>query len=259
MTALDMMGGFSGMHWVLVGWLSLLAGLLALDDTALGQTWLSQPLPAAALAGLVCGQPLLGLAIGLPLQLALVMNLPVGQTVTGDASAGAVAAVGGALLSGRVPAALGGFRGLANGASGGASAGDLALTGWLLLGAALWSLGGHPLIQAERRLHLVWMLQGRRTLRDGSLSRVERIHSRCLAATLVRGALYGGVGVLAVAGLWVPAFEALPAGLRGAMAWVPVLAAALGLGAVLERYGVARHWRWIGVGAIAGWALGVLT
>lgn len=255
MTAIDMMGGFTGAHWALVGWLSLLAGLLALDDTALGQTWLSQPLPAAALAGLLCGQPLLGLAVGLPLQLALVMNLPVGQTVTGDASAGAVAAVGGALLAGRVPAAIGGGHGVPAGVAGG----DLALTGWLLLGAALWSLGGHPLIQAERRLHLVWMLQGRRTLRDGSLSRVEGIHGRCLVATLLRGVLYGGVGVLAMAGLWVPGFEALPAGLRGAMAWVPVLAAALGLGAVLERYGVARHWRWVGVGAIAGWVLGVLT
>jgi mannose/fructose/N-acetylgalactosamine-specific phosphotransferase system component IIC len=254
-TAIDMMGGFTGAHWALLGWLALLSGLLALDDTALGQTWLSQPLPAAALAGLVCGQPLLGLAVGLPLQLALVMNLPVGQTVTGDASAGAVAAVGGAILAGKVPAALGGFHGLTEGAP----RGDLALTGWLLLGAALWSLGGHPLIQAERRLHLIWMLQGRRTLRDGNLSRVERIHGRCLAATLVRGVLYGGVGVLAMAGLWVPAFDALPAGLRGAMAWVPVLASALGVGAVLERYGVGRHWRWVGAGAVAGWALGVLT
>jgi mannose/fructose/N-acetylgalactosamine-specific phosphotransferase system component IIC len=254
-TAIDVMGWFAGAHWVLVGWLALLSGLLALDETALAQTWLSQPLPAAALAGLICGQPVLGLAVGLPLQLALVMNLPVGQTVTGDASVAAVAVVGGAALAGRTPAALGGFHGL----TGAVPGSDLALTGWLLVGAAVWSLGGHPLVQAERRLHLVWMLQGRRTLRDGNLERVERIHGRCLAATFGRGVVYGAAGVLAVAGLWVPAYDALPGGLRGAMAWVPVLAAALGLGAVLERYGVSRHWRWVGAGAMAGWVLGVLT
>ena len=255
MTAIDLMGGFTGAHWALVGWLSLLSGLLALDETALAQTWLSQPLCAATLAGLVCGHPALGLAIGLPLQLALVMNLPVGQTVTGEASAAAVAAVGGTVLAGKVPAALGGFHGL----TAGAPRGDLALTGWLLLGAALWSLGGHPLVQAQRRLHLIWMLQGRRTLRDGNLVRIERIQGRCLAATLVRGAIYGAAGVLAVAGLWVPLYGVLPAGVRGAMAWVPILASALGIGAVLERYGVARHWRWVGAGVVAGWSLGVLT
>lgn len=256
MTPADLMGGFTAAHWALLAWLSLLSGLLALDETALAQTWLSQPLAAATLAGLVCGQPALGLAVGLPLQLALVMNLPVGQTVTGEGSVAAVAAVGGAVLAGRVPAALGGFHGQAAAPGG---AGDLALTGWLLLGAAVVSLGGHPLVQAERRLHLVWMLQGRRTLRDGNLGRIERIHGRCLAATLGRGAVYGAAAILAVAGLWVPLYDALPAAVGRALAWVPVLASALGLGAVLERYGLTRHWRWVGAGAVAGWVLGVLT
>ncbi len=259
MTPVDLVAGVTGAHWALVGWLSLLAGLLALDETAFAQTWLSQPLAAATLAGLLCGHPELGLAVGLPLQLALVMNLPVGQSLTGEASVAAVAVVGGAVLAGSVPAALGGFHGAVGGAPAGAPAGDLALAGWLLLGAALLSLAGHPLVQAERRLHLVWMLQGRRTLRDGSLARVDRIHGRCLVATMLRGAVTGGAGVLAVAGLWVPAYGALPGAVGRALAWVPVLAAALGLGAVFERYGVARHWGWVGAGVVAGWVLGVLT
>ena len=62
--------------WSLVGWLALLAGCLALDETALAQTWLSQPLPAAILAGLVCGEPMAGLALGLPLQAWLALRPP---------------------------------------------------------------------------------------------------------------------------------------------------------------------------------------
>jgi mannose/fructose/N-acetylgalactosamine-specific phosphotransferase system component IIC len=233
--------------WSLVGWLALLAGCLALDETALAQTWLSQPLPAALLAGLVCGEPLAGLALGLPLQLALTMNLPVGQTITGDAAGAAVAGVGGAALAGRLPAPLAGGQG------------DPALTGWLLLGVALISLAGHPLVQAERRLHLVWMLQGRRTLRDGQLGRIERIHGRCLVATFLRGAVFGAAGTLAVAGLWLPAYDALPPGLSPALAWVPWLAGALGLGAVFERYGLSVYGRWVAAGLATGWLLGVLA
>jgi mannose/fructose/N-acetylgalactosamine-specific phosphotransferase system component IIC len=233
--------------WSLVGWLALLAGCLALDDTALAQTWLSQPLPAAILAGLVCGEPMAGLALGLPLQLALTMNLPVGQTVTGDAAGAVVAGVGGTVLAGRLPAPLAG------------GVGDPALTGWLLLGAAIISLSGHPLIQAERRLHLVWMLQGRQTLRDGRLGRIDRIQGWCVLATFLRGTLFGAAATLAVAGLWIPAYDALPAVLSPALAWLPWLAGALGIGAVFERYGLSPHWRWVTAGAAVGWLLGVVA
>lgn len=230
----------------LVAWLALLAGCLALDETALAQTWLSQPLPAALLAGLVAGEPSLGVALGLPLQLALTMNLPVGQTVTGDAAGAAVATVGAAALAGANPAWPG-------------AGADAALAGWLLLGAALVSLAGHPLVQAERRLHLVWMLQGHRTLRDGRLGRIEAIQGRCLAVGFLRGAVFAAVALLAVAGIWLPLLDVLPGGLRAAMAWLPWLATALGLGAVAERYGVARHWRWVAGGVALGFAAGSLA
>jgi len=233
--------------WSLVGWLALLAGCLALDETALAQTWLSQPLPAAILAGLVCGEPMAGLAVGLPLQLTLTMNLPVGQTVTGDAAGAVVAGVGGAVLAGRLPASLAG------------GVGDPVLTGWLLLGTAIISLTGHPLVQVERRLHLVWMLQGRRTLRDGRLGRIERIQGLCVLATFLRGTLFGAAATLVVAGLWIPAYDALPTVLSPALAWLPWLAGALGLGSVFERYGLSPHWRWVTAGAAVGWLLGVVA
>ena len=39
--------------WTGLGLVAVLGGLLALDETALAQTWFSQPLPAALLTGLV--------------------------------------------------------------------------------------------------------------------------------------------------------------------------------------------------------------
>ncbi|MBM4130028.1 hypothetical protein FJ250_03235 [bacterium] len=234
-----------GLDWTLVGWLAVLAGCLALDETALAQTWLSQPLPAALLAGVVAGEPGLGLALGLPLQLALTMNLPPGQTITGDAAGAAVAVVGAAAMA-------------AGGPAGAAGAPEGEMVGWLLLATAALSLAGHPLVQAERRLHLTWMLQGHRTLRDGHLGRIDAIHGRCLAAGFLRGAVSAAAALLLVAGLWLPLLAKLPAVLRTGLAWLPWLVAALGLGAVAERYGAIRHWRWVLAGLGCGWLAGAL-
>ncbi|MBK8165954.1 MAG: PTS sugar transporter subunit IIC [bacterium] len=246
MIAEAMSSALAGTDWVVFGSLAALAGCLALDETAAAQTWLSQPLPAALLAGAVAGDPALGLAVGLPLQLALTMNLPVGQTITGDVSGAAVAVVGAAAVGGSRP----GWP---------IAPHDASLTGWLVLGAALLSLAGHPLVQAERRLHLVWMLQGHRTLRDGRLGRVDAIHGRCLAAGFLRGTLFAGAALLLVTTVWLPLHAMLPPVAGAAMAWLPWLAGALGLGAVAERYGALRHWRWVIGGLACGWLAGVVA
>lgn len=231
--------------WALLCWLAVLAGCLALDETSVAQTWLSQPLPAALLAGAAAGEPALGLAVGLPLQLALTMNLPVGQTITGDVSGAAVAVVGAAAMTmAGAPAPTG------------AAQADLA--GWLLLAAAALSLAGHPIVQAERRLHLAWMLEGHRTLRDGNLGRIDAISGRCLVAGFLRGALFAAAGLLLVALLWLPLLALLPATVRAGLAWVPWLVAGLGLGAVVERYGALRHWRWVLAGLVCGWLAGAI-
>jgi mannose/fructose/N-acetylgalactosamine-specific phosphotransferase system component IIC len=104
------------------GWLALLllgalGGLLLLDDTALAQTWFSQPLPVAVLTGAFCGDPLTGLALGLPIQLILAGNLPVGQSFIGDPVPPMVAVVGAAVLAGdglqpTLGAAMGAWQGL---------------------------------------------------------------------------------------------------------------------------------------------------
>jgi PTS system mannose-specific IIC component len=208
---------------------ALLGGWLTLDDTAWSQTWFSQPLPAGLLAGLVCGDPLTGLAIGLPLQLVLVGNIPVGQTFTGDPTAAVVGAVASAVLSGhnlRSALVTGEF--------------GLPLLGWLILGAALLSLAGNLAVQAERRAHVPLMLQGHLTLRDGDLGRILRLHHRGLALTFVRGAVGAVLATLLLARVWVPLLAVLPERVHLASGILAVLLPGLGLGTVIERYGFVR-------------------
>jgi len=220
--------------------LALLAGLLALDDVALGQTWFSQPLPAALLSGFFCGDPLTGLAIGLPLQLILAVNLPVGQSFTGDPAVAIVAAVGATVISGQSLT-----RTLTDSASA-----DFGFTGWMILAAGLLSASGHFVIQAERRAHVLWMLEGHKTLRDGNLGRMARIQARCLAGTFFRGAVFASVALLLLLKFWIPLYDFLPMRLHHTLAILPWLLPGLGLGTLIDRYGTGKAWAWV-MGGVA--------
>ena len=231
--------------------LALLAGLLALDDVALAQTWFSQPLPAAILTGFFCGDPLTGLAIGLPLQLILAVNLPVGQSFTGDPSVAVVAAVGATVLSGQSLT-----RTLSDGA-----AVDLGFTGWMILAAGILSAAGHFVIQAERQAHILWMLEGHKTLRDGKLSRMAGLQGRCLAVTFLRGGIFAVMFLLFLLKIWIPAFELLPARIEYSLAILPWLLPGLGLGTLIDRYGTRKAWIWVLAGLFVGllltqWGMG---
>lgn len=228
-----------------VALLALLAGLLALDETALAQTWFSQPLPAALLAGFFCGDPMTGLAIGLPLQLILVVNLPVGQSFTGEPAVAIVAAVGATVLSGNsliVPLAD-------------SPAMRFGFTGWMILAAGLFSAAGHFLVQAERRAHTLWMLEGHKTLRDGNLNRMVGLQARCLAATFLRGALFGLVFILFMLRVWIPLYELMPLRLHQTLAILPWLLPGLGLGTLVDRYGRSRAWLWALGGVVVAFVL----
>ncbi|MEN8005684.1 MAG: PTS sugar transporter subunit IIC [Candidatus Krumholzibacteriota bacterium] len=220
--------------------LGLLAGLLALDDTAVAQTWFGQPLPAAVLTGYLFGDPVTGLAVGLPLQLVLSGNLPVGQTFTGDPTSAAVAAVAGSLLAGRPlsPVILAD------------PGGTLPLLGWVILGTGLLSMLGHPLIQAERRTNGIWMLEGLRSLRDGRLGRIEGLHNRCLLTTFVRGLFSAILFTLFMYGLWVPWYAHLPRWLQTALGMLPLLLPGLGVGTLIDRYGLKSSWHWVALGMV---------
>lgn len=220
--------------------LGLMAGILAVDDTALAQTWFGQPLPAAVLTGYLFGDPVTGLAVGLPLQLVLSGNLPVGQTFTGDPTSAAIAAVGGTLLADRPlsPVLLVD------------TGGTLPLLGWVILGAGILSILGHPLIQAERRTNGIWMLKGLHSLRDGRLGRIEGLHNRCLLTAFLRGLVSGILFTLFMYGLWVPLYVYLPKLLQTSLGTLPLLLPGLGVGTLIDRYGLKSSWHWVALGMV---------
>jgi len=229
--------------------LGTLAALLSLDDVALGQTWFGQPLTVGLLAGFFCGDPVTGLALGLPLQLVLAANLPIGQGFTGEPTSAIVAAVGGSILTGNSFKML-----FAEGINE-----NLGMLGWVILGIALMSGLGHFAIQAERQTHVLWMLGGHRTLRDGNLGRMEQIHGRCLVVTFLRGLILGLLWLLFVIRLWIPLFEVLPGQMKLALSMLPLLAPGLGAGAILEHYGLRSSWPWVLAGATFTFVIGFLT
>ncbi|MBU0742789.1 hypothetical protein KKA85_03065 [bacterium] len=240
--------GDPGFPWLALGLTVLLGALLALDETAVAQTWLSQPLPAGILAGLLWGEPGLGLAVGLPMQLLAVGNLPVGQTFAGDKLTPVLGLVGAAAAMGWDVAAP--FAGT------GAGAGRL---GWLLVAATLGSMIGDGVLRWERRLHNRLMLGGLRSLRDGRYEHMERAHVRCLLTTALRGGLSTLSWCLLAIVVWLPMFDLVPARLSLALCMLPWLTPALAIGSLGELYGSRHGLRWIAGGFLltlaTAWAL----
>ncbi len=234
--------------WLFWPLLALLGALLALDDTSVGQTWLSQPLPAALLAGVLVGEPAAGLLPGLLVQLVVVGNLPVGSSFRLDASSATLGLVTGALLAGwSAP-----LRPLAGAAWTGATAAGV---GVIVVAAALASVAGGWLVHLERRARLGWMLDGYRSVRDGELGRLERLQARCLVVTGLRGAvltlLWTGVASLA----WDAGPAGWPPVVVAVAALVPWFVPALAVGTLLERFGPRRTLPWVGAGTAVGLVL----
>ncbi len=225
--------------------LGLLAGLLALDDTALAQTWFSQPLPAGVVTGWFCGDPYSGLVLGLLIQMIKAGDLPVGQSFVGDGTIPVVAGTGAVVLGG-YQIGLPWTDAIRE---------TLALTGWSVLGVGLLGAFGHWLIQVERRAHVLWMLEGHLTLRDGLLGRIERLHFRCLATTFLRGLIFGILYLLILLRFWLPAFDRLPDRGVEAAAMLPLLLPGLGIGTLVDRFAGRRSWGWMIAGAAAAFGL----
>ena len=239
---LELAGGGTLLNTLLC--LCALAVPLALDDTAVAQTWISQPLPAGILAGLVCGEPLIGLALGLPLQLVTAGNLPVGQSFVAEPVSATIAGVG-ALVLGYGDSALGaGVDGVHVAVIGPTQ------IGWMLVGVALLSLAGHWVIQAERRAHFVWMLTGHRSLRDGRQGRLERLHLRCLLTTALRGPSLTAVWLVLLLKLWVPLYVLLPERLQVTAGLLPVLVPGLAVGTLVAHFGWRSSRFWLLGGAV---------
>jgi len=235
-------------------WLALgaLGAALALDEHSLLQTWLSQPLPAVILAGLVVGDPAAGLVPGALMQLAVLGNLPVGASFRLDPGSAAVGVTAGAMLAGgRAPAVPVGLETWT-----GASAAAL---GVLVALFALASLAGGWAVHLERRLRLGWMLGGYRSARDGDLGRLERLHGRCLVVTAMRGGLLTLVWTVVVLLAWRPVLDRLPGLAAAAFALLPLAVPALAAGTLLDRFGYRRSLPLVGVGAGVGFLVALLA
>ncbi len=224
--------------WSAMALTALLGGALCLDESAVVQSWLSQPLPAALLTGLVWGRPDLGLALGVPLQLILAANLPVGQSFVGDAVTATVAVTGAAAKLQPDRTGFGpGFL-------------DAVLWGWLLLGVLLLSLAGHWLITAERAAFGLWMHEGRLSLRDGDMRRLESLHRRCLTLTFLRGAVLSVLFLLLVQEAWLTLLRVAGPFCGRWVAWLPLLLCGAGLGSLWERFNSRRAWVWVAAGML---------
>ncbi len=228
-----------GFPWPALIMTVMLGALLTLDETAVAQTWFSQPLPAGILAGLIWGDPALGLALGLPMQLLAVGNLPIGQPFTGEKVTpvlGLIAAAAIADWQVTAPFTITGP--------------GTERLGWLLMAAALGSLAGDRAVRWESRLHYRLMLGGLRGLQDGRYEQLERAHKRCLMIAAVRGGVSPLIWAVLATRIWLPLFDVLPDRLCVAVGMLPWLTPALAVGTLGELYGSRRGLMWLGAGFI---------
>lgn len=231
-------------------WLGLaaLGALLAMDEHGLAQTWFSQPLPACLLGGLLAGDPRAGLAAGIMLQLAVIGNLPVGATYRLDTVSAGVGVTAGAVASGWLAPSLPALWASPPGP-------DAQRLGWLLVLMALAGLLGGRAVHLERRACLGRMLGGYRSVRDGDLVLLEKLHDRCLLVTGLRGALLTCAWALATAAIWRLAFSPLPDIVRQSLGLLPYLVPLLAVGSLLERYGHRHALPLVAAGAATGFVL----
>jgi len=242
---------FLEVPWTAWVGLALLGAWLSADDVSLGQTWFSQPLPAAILTGVVLGDPAAALLPGLLLHLMVVGNLPVGASFRLDEAGATVGVIGGSMLAGwNLPAGP-----ISPLAWTGSAAVEL---GWLLVLTVVASLAGGWIVHGERRRRLAWMLDGYRSVRDGDLVRLEGLHRRCLLATLGRGALLALFWTVTAAWLWeLGGPRQLIAPLRDALSLLPLMLPMLAVGSIIDRFGPRRAWPLVtagaGVGFLVAW------
>jgi mannose PTS system EIIC component len=209
--------------------LSALGGALGLDGTSVGQFMLSRPLVAGLLTGWVIGDPLLGVTIGVVLELYLLVSFPTGGSRFPEGATATVVAVGSCA-----------------GADG---------SGALAIAVAMGLLWGHV-----GGVSITWLrrVNGRLVPRDGapppSPSRLALLHLGTIGLDFLRGAgvvfsglVVGRIVVGKLAPLW-------PLGPTGSMALV-LVGASVSLGILLRDFGGFRDNR---IRLAIGLALGIL-
>ena len=134
-----------------------------------------------------------------------------------------------------------------------------AMLGGLLVLTVLASLAGGWLVHSEWRARLGWMLDGYRSVRDGDVARLERLHWRCLVVTAGRGALLTLVWTLLSAWLWSADPSRLPRFFLEILGLVPLLVPALAVGSLIDRFDWRRAWPVVSAGAAVGFLVAWLV
>lgn len=217
------------MNWLLVvAW----GGLVGVDASSFPQAMFSRPLVAATVTGLIFGRPAEGAVIGIVLELASLVVLPIGASRYPEAGTGAVAAAGaymGAASSGPSPVLL-----------------LLAVTFGLV-----WERVGTASVDVLRR----WNERAvAARLAAGELSdrQLDRMHLAAVVLDVIRGAVVSGAGV--VGGMLllggIASFWSLESGTTfGVLA----VASAAFLGAALSIFGGWTERRlWFTLGVLCG-------
>lgn len=151
--------------------LSVLGGLLGLDGTAVGQFMLSRPLVGGFLAGWAAGDPMLGAAVGMILELYLLVSVPSGGARFPEAGTATVVAVACA-----VP-----FEG----------PGALALA---VAGGLVWGQVGGATVDLQRNLNARLVPEPGDA--ENAVRRVSVGHLTAIALDFLRATVVTAVGVL---------------------------------------------------------------
>ncbi len=230
----------------LLPWWSVLAvvalgAILTLDVTSYAQTWLSQPLPAGILAGVICGDATLGFAIALPVQLLNISNLPIGRSCSGERTSIILASVLVLTTLGYKPPLV----------LSGDISGEMALLGWIITAVCFGSFAGGWVIKVERIIHFRLTVVGMRKLRAGTISELEITQNRCMVITALRGAILVSFWIVFLAQFWIPMFRKLSPEITKLFSMVPVLTVAVGISSIIELHGRRRGWLLLSAGSVA--------
>jgi len=219
--------------------LSLLAWgtLVGLDLVSVPQMMIARPLVAATVAGLLAGDPVMGVMLGLLFELFQYDILPFGAVrypEYGPASVAAVSAA--ALMQGAPGLGLGALIGLVTSLVGGLSM------------HALRRINGRVVHRATLRLE------------TGDPRVLVRLHSAALARDALRAALVTAFGLLLAAlGRNVLALVLPLSGATALAAAAAAAALAAGASGILRTVGVGPNLRWFALGLVGGAAVVWLT
>lgn len=210
---------------------TLLAALLSLDRTALGQVQVCRPLVAATALGFILGDPGTGATVGIIYELLFLYQLPVGSTVPYHPMLASLLAVH-LSVSGR---------GL--------------LSHWTVVPAAV--LIALPAVVADRQAMILWRRSNWRIMSRAEaymrLGRIRRVRMYHLAAVASEG-LYTGAVFLLSALILLPLFRWLllrhPAAV-GLMAVAGVLPFYLGLSSLVQKHLNGSGWARFAAGVLS--------